>query len=142
VVVTPPLAARKLGADFPIFEQRMHEKARAPCERVPASGSVRKLDACLLECAYDRLAGASTHPSSWPSGAVRAEHADPYVAFVVAFKPNVDVPLARVGLEQVEHQQAWPFGHRSLLLPLPPPTGFSRPTLTQLPRPKQPVKAR
>jgi len=26
VVVTPTLAARKLGADFPIFEQRMHEK--------------------------------------------------------------------------------------------------------------------
>jgi hypothetical protein len=27
VVVTPTLDARKLGADFPIFEQRMHEKA-------------------------------------------------------------------------------------------------------------------
>jgi hypothetical protein len=27
VVVTPTLAARKLGADFPIFEQRMDEKA-------------------------------------------------------------------------------------------------------------------
>jgi hypothetical protein len=27
VVVTPTLEARKLGADLPIFEQRMHEKA-------------------------------------------------------------------------------------------------------------------
>jgi hypothetical protein len=78
--------------------------------------SVRKLDACLLERAHDRLAGGSTHPSSWPVGAVRVEHADPYVAVMVAFKPNVDVPLARVGFEQVEHQQAWPFGHHPLLL--------------------------
>jgi hypothetical protein len=32
-----------------------------------------------------------------------------------SFKPNVDVPLTRVSLEQVEHEQAWPFGHRPLL---------------------------
>src|SRR5439155_26216269 len=81
------------------------------------TASVRKLDACLLERAHDRLAGASTHPSTWPLGAVGVEHANPYAAVVVAFNPNVDVPLARVALEQVEHQQAWPLGDRLILLP-------------------------
>jgi hypothetical protein len=33
VVATPTLAARKLGADFPIFEQRMHEKALSSAVR-------------------------------------------------------------------------------------------------------------
>jgi hypothetical protein len=33
VVVTLTLAARKLGADFPIFEQRMHEKALSSAVR-------------------------------------------------------------------------------------------------------------
>jgi hypothetical protein len=70
----------------------------------PTGKSVRKLDACVLERAHDRLAGGSTHPSSRPLGAVRVEHADPDVAVVVAFKANVDVSFARVGLEQVKHQ--------------------------------------
>jgi hypothetical protein len=38
------------------------------------------------------------------------------VGFVVSLQTNVDVPLACVALEQVEHEQAWPFGHRPLLL--------------------------
>lgn len=33
VVVTLTLDARKLGADFPIFEQRMHEKALSSAVR-------------------------------------------------------------------------------------------------------------
>jgi hypothetical protein len=33
VVVTLTLAARKLGADFPIFEQTMHEKALSSAVR-------------------------------------------------------------------------------------------------------------
>ena len=33
VVVTLTFAARKLGADFPIFEQRMHEKALSSAVR-------------------------------------------------------------------------------------------------------------
>ena len=33
MVVTPTLAARKLGVDFPIFEQRTHEKALSSAVR-------------------------------------------------------------------------------------------------------------
>ena len=59
------------------------------------------IDACLRERVSDRFAGRSAATADEPL-ACSPQHTEPTTQVVPALKSHIDVPLARVALQQVE----------------------------------------